>query len=139
MPAGVIAWMLVFVAVTLFSAALFSAVTNAGSGKEFGGPAVTGLGGGILVIVSAAFVLLVSHALSFTGHIFCLFSPAQHGARALAIVAMVLCGLSLLSCFGSFTFCGIGAPGRTYSSSNPTPELGPRTSSGGVAPPGILV
>jgi predicted Zn finger-like uncharacterized protein len=62
----------------------------------------------LAVLIVEVVVLLACVALSFTGNVFCIFAPPKHGAKILALVALILFGVSLLGAVGAMFLPAIG-------------------------------
>jgi hypothetical protein len=130
------------VALVVTGGAIFNAVKTINADNQLSGKDAAPFIGAVVLFLSAALIFLASHALSLTGHIFCVFSPPSHGAKVLAIIALVLSSLSLLSCCGGGAIGGARAP-RFHvnsSSSGQSPrgfDSGGSDGGGGGSPVGL--
>jgi predicted Zn finger-like uncharacterized protein len=90
--------------------------------QDAGDKAMAAFGTGMVLLIFGSCTGLISHGLSIAGHVFCIFAPPRHGAKILAVVALVL------ACLGLLLTCGSGyvnTPNpnseQAQSSSPPTP------------------
>ena len=120
------------VALVFTGGAIFNAVRTVQAGNQFGGKDAAAFGAALVLLIATGLIFFVSHALSLTGHIFCVFAPPSHGAKVLAIVALVLSSLSLLSCCGGSLIGGVSGPRfHVHSSSSSTGSGGGSANDGG--------
>lgn len=128
-------WLVLMCAGALFVggiASVASSESRPGQPPEMGG-LVAGFAGGILLVLLAGALGFVSKALEITGMVFGLFVPARHGAKGLAIAALVLSvGALLMNCGGS-SVSGFSSAGSSpsYNSGGGAGGSGPPSSGGG--------
>jgi hypothetical protein len=129
---SILSFVALLAALVVGGGTLINAMARVNAGNQLEGKDAAGLLVVLLLLFSFAFILLVGYALSVTGHIFCVFAPPSHGARVLAIIALVLSSLSVLSCCGG----GLMSVPHAHASSRQL-EGGGNDAGGGRSPGGL--
>jgi predicted Zn finger-like uncharacterized protein len=99
--------------------------------KDAGDRAMAAFGTGMVLLAFGACTGLISHGLSIAGHVFCIFAPPRHGAKILAVVALVL------ACLGLLLTCGSGYVNTPSPNSDQYQSASPPTPAP-VGPHGVL-
>jgi predicted Zn finger-like uncharacterized protein len=86
--------------------------------------AVAVIGSAVVVLLIFLIIYLVGQGLSITGLVFCLGAPSKHGAKMLAITALVLSILVVLSSCGSAAIGGLVSGVSAAQQQAPPPGMG---------------
>jgi hypothetical protein len=102
---------------------LTSTMLSARNGPTPSGAAAA-LGSAVAVLVIFFVLYLAGQGLSITGQVLCLGAPSKHGAKTLAITALVLSILVVLSTCGAVAVSGLVSGVTAAQQQTPPPAMG---------------